>query len=475
MVTKKEARYISDKQSLDSNLKALPKDHEGFYHEKAPYNLGVLNVLPENYEKWAKEKNKELVEIENKSLTEEEIKEIVRSVYPKVKEMLIKYIDMPEDYYKIVSIWTIGTYFHSGFYSYPYLFFNAMRGSGKTRLLKLVKSMACDGQLLASLTEAVMFRSKGTLAIDEFEGLGRAESAALRELLNASYKKGTTIQRTKKRKGIDGEEYVLESFEPFRPIVMANINGMEEVLGDRCITLILEKSNHPAKTKLIELFEQEENINYTLTNLEIVRTSYEENSKNRVELCRMYSCFKLYDFWNKYIEFKEKNTTQLDIHTYNTLLYTTIHTQYNTFTKELFDMFELIYNSGIYGRNLELWMPLFLIAELIGMDELKDMIRIAEAMTQSKKEDEAMESRDVMVIDFVSNRNEELIYYPAKQLFDEFRIFIGATTDDDWVTTQWFGLALKRLKLVTAKRRKGQGMEIMLNVAKAKKKIIMFR
>jgi len=465
-ITKEEARYISDKQTLDGNLKALPKDNEGFYNEATPSNLKILRVLPENYTKWAKEKNKELIENENKSLTDDEINENVKLCYPKILEVLKKYIDMPEDYYKIVATWIIGTYFHSEFYSFPYLFFNAMRGSGKTRLLKLVTKIANNGQLLASLTEAVMFRSTGTLGIDEFEGLGRAESAALRELLNASYKKGTTIQRTKKQKGISGEEYVLESFEPFRPIVMANINGMEEVLGDRCITLILEKSNHPAKTKLIELFDQEENINYTLEKMRFTRES--------VELCRMYSCFKLYNFWNKFISEREESS-QLYTTTNTTLLYTTLHTQDNTLTKDIFEMFIEIYNSGIYGRNLELFMPLFLIAEMIGKNELKDMIRIASEITQSKKEDEVMESRDVMVIDFVSNYSEGMSYYPAKQLFEEFREFIGATTDDNWVTTQWFGLALKRLKLVMSKRRKGHGMEIMLDILKAKKKIIMFK
>ena len=42
----------------------------------------------------------------------------------------------------------------------------------------------------------------------------------------------------KKKKTIEGEQQVVEEFEPYRPIIMANIWGMDEVLGERCIQLI---------------------------------------------------------------------------------------------------------------------------------------------------------------------------------------------------------------------------------------------
>ena len=64
--------------------------------------------------------------------------------------------------------------------------------------------------------------------------------------------------RIKKKKGIEGEEQVVEEFDVFRPIVMANIWGMEEVLGDRCISIVLERSNNSKITKLVEIYESEE-------------------------------------------------------------------------------------------------------------------------------------------------------------------------------------------------------------------------
>ena len=60
----------------------------------------------------------------------------MRRSYVQVKEILREYMDLDERYYSLVSVWIIGTYFHKQFPSYPYLFFNAMKGSGKTRMLK---------------------------------------------------------------------------------------------------------------------------------------------------------------------------------------------------------------------------------------------------------------------------------------------------------------------------------------------------
>ena len=45
---------------------------------------------------------------------------------------------LKEEYYDLVAVWIIGTYCMPGFETYPYLFINAQKGSGKTRLLKSI-------------------------------------------------------------------------------------------------------------------------------------------------------------------------------------------------------------------------------------------------------------------------------------------------------------------------------------------------
>jgi hypothetical protein len=44
-------------------------------------------------------------------------------IYRTLIDILKKYLDLKEEYYPIISLWIIGTYFHNEFISYPYLFF----------------------------------------------------------------------------------------------------------------------------------------------------------------------------------------------------------------------------------------------------------------------------------------------------------------------------------------------------------------
>ena len=49
--------------------------------------------------------------------------------FAKIKAIIEEYMDMDEEFYTLVSLWIVGTYFHKQFPSYPYLFFNSLKGS----------------------------------------------------------------------------------------------------------------------------------------------------------------------------------------------------------------------------------------------------------------------------------------------------------------------------------------------------------
>jgi len=398
--------------------------------------------------------------------------------YNQIKDILRFYLDLNEDYYSLIALWIIGTYFHDNFESFPYLFFNAMRGSGKSKTLRLVCKLSNDGNVMASPTEATLFRTFGTLGIDEFEGVANKDKGSVRELLNGAYKKGILIQRMKKTKGIAGEDYVVENFEVFRPIIMANIWGMEEVLGDRCLTLILEKSDDDMKTRLTEDFENNklfENVQKTLKECSLYMSPKELKYPNlgtsglkkaKCSLCSVVSLGNVNTTWNNYIS--NKHHTTLTTHTTHTTLHTL--TTPNNNQKKLFDK---IYDSGIKGRNLELFLPLCFIAEFIGDKVLEELLEIAIKITNDKKHEEETESIDVMVYDFISKQPSGLEFFSVKQLTEQFKTFSDEA--EDWLNTKWFGRALKRLGLILSKRRKGYGVEVMLNVVKAKNKLLMFQ
>ncbi|MFW6129990.1 MAG: hypothetical protein ACOC56_02325 [Atribacterota bacterium] len=383
----------------------------------------------------------------------------LRKCYYEIKEVLEYYVDMKEEYYSLIACWIIGTYFHEYLSTYPYLFLNAMKGSAKSRTLRLIIELSKNGVMMAAPTEAVLFRTTGTLGIDEFENLGKKEKSTIKELLNASYKKGIKIFRMRKKKTIEGEQQIVESFEPYRPIAIANIAGIEEVLESRCISLILEKSDCPVRTKLIEDYENDENI---------------KNIKNIAEKCRVCSVESLKNLrksWNKYI---------IDKHNYTYYTNSTHTTHYTHSTLEgikIDKLFNKIDETEIYARDLELFLPLFFISYNLDESIFEDILKISKEMVDEKEKSERTESKDIMLIDFIAQKEEGFYHTRVKELVREFKEFIDyePIRDDDWLNTSWFGAALKRLSLIIDKRRSGRGVEVILNTAKAKQKLMMFK
>lgn len=388
------------------------------------------------------------------SFDELDSKNILNEIYQNIKDILKNYMDMKEENYDIIALWIIGTWLHKHFPSYPYLFVNAMKGSGKTRLLKLIKTLSWKGDMLASLSEAVLFRTEGTLCIDEFEGIHGKDKNALRELLNTAYKKGGKVKRMRKKKTIEGEQQVVEEFNTYRPIIMANIWGMEEVLGDRCLNIILEKSNNNRITRMIEDFETSPEIITTLSLITSNLGFIAPNDVFSVVICNYTPQKNIYREWNTYIN----NTTHN---------YTTTQTTLNNNTT----LFKKIYDTKVNGRNLELTFPLLLIADEIGI--LDRVIEIIKKIVDERKEDDIIESRDVMLYSFVSSQDNS--WYKIKELTNLFRQKINADEEDTWLNTKWMGRALKRLNLIGQKRRVGEGVEVILNFEKAKEKMNIFR
>ncbi len=402
----------------------------------------MRELTDEEFEKLGKDNTIDLEQEDFKS------KEKLLESYKNIIDILKEYLDLNEDYYSIIALWIIGTYFHDKFPSYPYLFFNAMKGSGKSRTMAIITTLAKDGQMLNSLTEAVLFRTKGTLAIDEFEGVSRKGNEALRELLNSAYKKGIKVKRMKQQKTDKGTEQVVEEFDVFRPIVLANIWGMENVLSDRCITLILEKSNKNVVTNLIEIFREEEIVKNTVKLL------------NQCSLCRCSFSVECYKKWNEYVK---------DIYTNNT------NNTYYINNINYTEAFKTINLMDLNGRELELSLPLCMVANEISEDLLKETTLTLRTLFSSRKEEEITENLDVSLYDFVSQEPESSAYKweSINDLVKRFQDFYGSS--EDWINSRWFGRALKRLNLIREKRRVGRGVSVILNIEKAKEKIKMFK
>jgi len=376
----------------------------------------------------------------------EDLKGGLKELYIDVIKILKKYLDLKEENYKLIAIWIIGTYFHHNFYTFPYLFLNAMKGSGKSRTIKLITTLSKNGEMINDIREAVLFRTaKGrTIGIDEFESINSKEKSTLRELLNSAYKKGAKVKRAFKFKTAAREGQAIEEFELYCPIVMANIWGMNEVLGDRCIQIIIERSDKKEITRKMEIFDLDDDI--TDFKEKMGGVSGEGYIKN-------YN-IRLLKEWNSYLD-----TT---LHTFTTTN-TTNTTCYTPFFKE-------IEKTSLDGRYLELFFPLYIISDLL--DNLKEIIAISEIIVKDKKEEDVSESNDVSLLSFLSTYPETSNYILLKDLVNEFK---GSNDEDSWINSRWMIRALKRQELIIDKRRVKGLREVVINFKKAQKKIMMFK
>ena len=372
----------------------------------------------------------------------------LKEIYSNIVDLLRKYCDLNEEDYVIVAVWIIGTYLHKEFQSYPYLFLNAMKGSGKTRTLKLITDLSYMGEILLQPTEAVLFRTNSTLGIDEAESITRKGFESLRELLNGSYKKGSKVKRMKQKKTFEGTEQVVEEFDIYRPIVLANINGMEDVLGDRCINVILERSNNHGIVKLAEIWKSEKIFINTKKVL--------EDSSKQCSLCSVVVAEKVYIEWNHYIYI-------------NYILHTN-YTNNTNYTR----LFTILDQMDLNGREVELCLPLMLIAWNIS-EEIFDKLHLSIKNRMSvRKQDQFNESLDIMLIDMISQELERG-FEGIKELTEKFLQFTQISNEDKEINPKWMGRALKRLNIIKDKKRVCGGVRVILDVKKAQEKIKMYK
>lgn len=412
--------------------------------------------------------NKDIIKQSEDLMNIEEAKLKFRESFDNMISFMKGYVDMPEEYYKFTALWISGTYFHEEFNTFPFLFINAMRGSGKTRLLKIISHLQKNGNgdIQNNISEAVLFRTakERGLIIDEFEGIGSKDKNTLRELLNAAYKKGGKVRRMKKKHVDKEEKQVVEEFDLFSPIAMANIWGMEEVLEDRCVTLTLEKSTNQGITKKMENFE----------NHPLIIQLKEVLNRTSCSLCSYLTKKNYVECWNNYIDTKYSINTNY-IHTLHT--YTT-HNYITTLTREEELLFEKIDELGLEGRNLELFLPLILIAQFLDEISFTEILKICRDLAKSKKVEEVAESKDISLYEFVAHS----VQYRFNKVYigditREFKEFIGYTADnnDNWLNEKWVGRGLKRLNLLLSRSRASKGIQVTINPEKAKEKLKIFK
>jgi hypothetical protein len=145
----------------------------------------------------------------------------------------------------VLALWSLATYMFESFDCFPYLAVTSpTKRCGKTRVAELLEFVCANPLRTVGITPAALFRTiekkKPTLLIDEAEALrGRDERAtALREILNAGYRKGQKVIRCE---GGNGNSYKTREFETFCPKVLVLIGDLSETLADRCLPVQMKR------------------------------------------------------------------------------------------------------------------------------------------------------------------------------------------------------------------------------------------
>lgn len=386
----------------------------------------------------------------------------LKDSFEKIQNILKDYMDLPKEDYSLISLWIMGTYLHKQFSSYPYLFFNAMKGSGKSRILNIIKNLSKDGTMAGSMTEAVLFRTGGTLCLDEFEGVNAKGQENLKLILNSAYKKGLSVYRMAKKKIEGREEQVPEKFDVYRPITMANIWGLDNVLQDRCIPVILEKSNRNEITKLIEDFEG--NMDFQVVRGGLRRLTEKINN----DLGIFNDVFKK---WNAYQ--KNKVNVVNKINKVNIVNKVSNKGNFDDIDDidDYQDIFLKIDGSNLSGRDLEIFFPIFIIADIVGGEVLNEVLETAKQKVSERKESDREESKDVMLYEFLAQSSYSG-YVDISLVVKDLQEFYG---EEKWINSRGISRALKRLKLKLGTRSTGKNKQVKIDIEKAKQKLCLFK
>lgn len=374
-------------------------------------------------------------------------------------EILKKYCYLDEKYYNLIALWILGTYYHNNFISFPYLYFNATKGSGKTRIENLISVLSRKGMLLTDMTESNLFRNAGntTFCIDECENISSKEKSNLRLLLNSAYKKGVYVIRQKKNPRTN--EMETEKFHMFSPVTMANIWGMDNTLSDRCITIILTKCSDKQITKRMEIFDIDTKIKRFIDDIGVVGVY--NGWKINIE--------RVYHIYDDYL-----NTT---------LLHSSPATLIDTKTQEKDTLFcKILFEFDFSGRNLELFFPLLYLAYKIDptLNLFNQICLDSLEIIGKKEEEDFFENNDYMFLDYLNSfeDKEEERFISFKEILKGFQEYLFSEEErkkEYWLNSRWIGNAIKRLNIAKRKRRVRQGREVILDFKRIENLVTRFK
>lgn len=310
---------------------------------------------------------------------------------PEPIDILREYLELPDNrLYRILDIWSRGTYCFQIFQAYPYVWFIGLIRTGKSKATQIIKLVSFNGQFVVNPSTAFIFRCieaiKPTLAIDEACGLDRSDKDIV-AILNSGYKSGIVVPRVQKETG------EIELFDVYCPKVINGLEELSETLQDRSITIKMEESTNP---DIINRSVVEEHPIWQKIRLKLYKWTLENQDKIR-------------DY------------------------YLTLESP-----------------EGISGRDWELWRPLLAIAKVLGDEAYQETLSFAKDYVRAKiaSVTEALESQLLLWLLSKAPEDRKTDTFLFGELFYEFKEFMGGKNAPRWVTRQRIAFNFKKLGVV---------------------------
>jgi hypothetical protein len=351
------------------------------------------------------------------------------------------YVELPsEAEYVYHALWDVGTYFYHFFNAYPYIYVGGVKRSGKTKLLTVHYCLAFNAFFSNNMSTSSIYRliqnAHGTLLIDETEKLSQPDRALeFRSILLAGYKKGQKVYRCEKTRR---ETIQPEAYDVYGPKGLANIQGLEDVLEDRCKVTILKRSRDK------KIINKEINI--------------EDESWGELRN-RLYILYL--DHWREIKQIYDR-LGELSEHSE---LMNFLETQAASSPKDE--------NLGlISSRMLEIWKPIFALACFFDFkgftlptftnspSSLRSlMVQLCVENAKARMTEDMTETGETLLTQVLLKLVGEDGFYKVKTIKENMASLFDE--EQKWLTTKWVANALRRLGF-TEKRRVGTGYEYKL-------------
>lgn len=153
-----------------------------------------------------------------------------------------------KNWYSVNSLWDIGTYLHQLFSAFPLKENRGLAGTGKTKSMVVSSCITLNGtDIMTNPSESTLFREtealRPTKYIDEAEKLFKITKVGMEadnrvELINASYTRNGSVPRQEKL----GKGYVTKWYHVYSPTQISSINGLFGATESRALTQIHTKS-----------------------------------------------------------------------------------------------------------------------------------------------------------------------------------------------------------------------------------------